>query len=233
MIKLGIVGTGRWGDVYAKTLRDMGIPVAWQAGGDWRDNPRPDGVIVASAAESHYSVALSCIEDDIPVLIEKPVCLSYVSAKYLLELARANGCIAFTGHTRLYSNAWRAFKAMVGPVESVDAEYGGESRMGPLLDKGSHLVAMCYDLGFDPLKAVISIPETAIPLRFTVNGEHTYRDVIEVPMPLNVLVAEFVEAIEVGLPNVDGLELGAKVAKALDIMGLECNAQFEQRDACV
>lgn len=224
-MRLGIIGRGPWGDVYADTLRCMGVEF-WQETRNWTEL-HADGVIVASAAESHTTIARYLIRNCIPALIEKPLCLDVQDARILLKMATDMPAIVFTGHTRLYSPAWRVFKAQAleRGVRSVRAVAGGPCKLDPLWDWGPHLVAMCLDLGFDPLQASIETGTDEIPLTFIVNRDMTYFDShAENPRPLEVLLTEFMAAIEKGEPDIRWLELGVKVVEALEVM--------QERTAC-
>ena len=230
-MRLGIIGRGPWGDVYAKTLTKMGVRYT-QVGSneDVFVDGDVDGVIIASAPKSHYVLARKYIREFLPALIEKPVCLSSEQAKYLLKLAGNTGCsIVFAGHTRLYSIAWRALKAnaLAEGVRSVYAVAGSfDCKLSPLWDWGSHLVAMCLDLGFDPLKAHILTGTEEQPLKVIVNGTITYTDQPETPTPLEVLLTEFMAAIEKGGPDIRGLEFGVKVVETLEVMEQETAALY-------
>ena len=216
-MKIGIIGRGPFGDVYAKTLRGMGVD-HWKAGGNWRDYAKPDAAIVACAPEAHYKVAKELLSAGVPVLIEKPVCMTRAEANKLLALARIMGGIAFVGHTRLYSLVWRKFKASAqqGKIESVYAVAGGKCKIDPLFDWGSHLIAMCLDLGFDPSLAHILTGHDEQKLKFIVNGEMTFADQPESPSPLEVLITEFMAAVDKGEADVSGLVLGAKVMREIE-----------------
>lgn len=203
-MKLGIVGHG-WGNAYARTLDKLGIEY-WQ-GRTWGD--RADGVIIASPAETHYEIAKGLLPAA-PIILEKPVTLDPRQAWELVGM----GGIAFAGHTRLFSPAWRIFKASLLPVESITCCAGGTER-DPWWDWGPHLAAMCIDLGFDPSRARISVGKSYRPLSFVVNGDQEFVDEVTSPTPLEVLVTEFVAAIERGEPNNAGLRLGAEVVEYL------------------
>lgn len=217
-MKLGIIGRGRWGNVYAETLTRMGVDF-WQAGEFWQAKDAPAGIIVASAAESHAGIAADLIRSGIPALIEKPLCLTAEYARFLLDLAHDFPSIVFTGHTRLYSTAWRDFKAlaMAHGVKSVHAVAGSKDcKLDPLWDWGPHLIAMCLDLGFDPQQARIVTSAQDWPLKVIVNGTLVYTDKQETPSPLEVLLTEFMGAIEKGEPDIRGLELGVKVVQEIE-----------------
>ena len=212
-MKIGLIGRGPWGAVYAKTLAAMGIEF-WQSGRDWRNRSLPDAAIIACAPDAHYEVAKSLLIRGVPVLIEKPVCDSYSYTQRLMSLAKFMGGIVFVGHTRLYSNAWREFKAKAQAegVKSVYAVAGGKCKLAPLWDWGPHLIAMCLDLGFDPDAAHIITGEDEWPLKFVVNGTMTFTDQQESPSPLEVLITEFLAAAAAKKTDLRGMELGVKVA---------------------
>lgn len=216
-MKLGIIGRGPWGDVYAKTLKGLGIAF-WQAGRGWADQPRADGVIVACAPDAHMQLAYRFIAHGIPVLIEKPISLRSDEARALLGLANRTDAIVYAGHTRLYSPAWREFREQVleEGVRSVYAVAGGPSKLNHWWDWGPHLVAMCLDLGFDPAEATFVTTGAELPLHFDVNGGMCFGDVPTMPTPLEVLISEFVEAIELGEADYGDLELGVKVVEHLE-----------------
>lgn len=202
---LGIIGRG-WGNVYARTLHQMEVPY-WQATRDWHTNC--DGVIIASPSDTHYDIARRFLGWGIPVLIEKPVTLKGAEARDLVSM----GGIAFAGHTRLYSPAWRDFKSRLPKVEKVVAIAGGTDK-DPWWDWGPHLVAMSFDLGCE--KPEIQVSQDIHPLTVIVNGEHTFTDVETDPSPLKVLLGEFIAAIEKKQPNNAGLQLGARVVEYLE-----------------
>jgi len=219
-MQIGIIGRGPWGDVHAETLRRMGIAHT-QAGQDWHGKMNHcDGVIVSSTPESHCDVASTLMREFFPVLIEKPVCMNMDEGRELLRIANVQEAIVFAGHTRLYSTAWRAFKekAMQQDIYSVYASAGGPCKIDPLWDWGSHLVAMCLDLGFDPLDAHMVFDKYDWPLKFSVNGTMMFADVEESPTPLEVLLTEFMQAIDLGEPDMRGLEFGVKVVEKLEAL---------------
>jgi predicted dehydrogenase len=202
-LKLLIVGEGRWGKVYARTLQKMKIPF-WQTSHYWHCYV-PNGVIVATPPETHYGIARVCLGRKIPVLVEKPITFNSEDAQQLVSM----GGIGFAGHTRLYSKAWREFKAR-HQGRHVQTFAGGTER-DPWWDWGPHLVAMSFDLGCETPE--ITVTKEPQPLRVIAGGE-TFTDVPD--NPLETLIAEFVAAIRLGQPNNEGLQLGARVVDYLE-----------------
>ncbi len=157
-------------------------------------------MILATPAETHYALAKIALARNIPVLIEKPVALKSSEADELVAM----GGIAFAGHTRLFSPAWRAFKARHPNARKV------EGFAGPgWWDWGPHLVAMSIDLGCE--KPILHLGHDR--LRIVADGEE-FIDTHD--GPLSVLVSEFLKAIKKGEPDNAGLRLGARVVRYLE-----------------
>ena len=212
-MKLGIVGRGPWGDVYARNLWAMGVDF-WQAGRDYGLRSA-DGVIVACAPHAHFAVARDFITQGIPVLIEKPVCLSSQDARDLLAVAEERRVSVMVSHTRLYSPAWRDFKAqaLAAGVRRVYAEAGGPCKLSPLWDWGPHLAAMGFDLGVRPKIYTTADPR---PLLVVVNGRLFFNDPPTVPTPLAAMLTEFMALIATQEHRLDDLRLGLRVVEFLE-----------------
>lgn len=233
---LGIIGRGYWGDVYAKTLKEMEIQY-WQAGRDMSEWNYADGVIIASSGESHYEVAKHFMANHVPVLIEKPLCMSTRNAENLLLIAEHTDAIAFVGHTHLFSPAWRKFKdeALSAGILQITSRAGGPCKLGLLWDWGPHDVSMCIDLMGQPtevdyeggiklawgkVKADIHLSHEETERFFEVltpKGPIQYTGRQTKKTPLEVLLGEFVAAIDYGAPSLKWLRLGVRVTEVLDI----------------
>jgi predicted dehydrogenase len=201
------------GQALRKTLEKLKVPY-WQDGRYWHMR-HCDALIVASSSESHYEVARTALGRKIPVLIEKPAATTSEDVQRLIDM----GGIVFVGHTRLYSPAWREYKSSLARPERIEAWAGGVTPTNPdaLLNWGVHLAAMSWDLGCDPEEAAFHITEERRPLRFMADG-HEFQDPPTDPAPLEVLVTEFLEAVELGKPNNAGLHLALKTIQYVEAM---------------
>jgi predicted dehydrogenase len=208
-MRVGVVGRN-WGKHYARTLEKLKIPY-WQDGRYWHMR-HCDALIVASSSESHYEVAKTALGRKIPVLIEKPAATNSEDVQRLIDM----GGIVFVSHTRLYSSAWREFKR---PAKQVEAWAGGVSPTNPdaFLNWGVHLAAMCWDVGVDPRDATFHITSERQPLRFVADGRE-FLDPPTEPSALQVLVTEFLQAVESGKPNNEGLHLALKTIQYVEAM---------------
>lgn len=193
MIRLGLIGAGRWGRNYISTISALdGVQLARLASrnpesralvgpactivSDWRQAIEAgdlDGIIVATPPALHAEVTRAAVNEGIPVLVEKPFTMSLESALVLRELALAKKQVVMVDHTHLFQPAFQELKRRVGDlgaIRAIDASAGnhGPYREGvPVLwDWGPHDVAMCLDLLHRYPQAI----QAAREARKTVNG---------------------------------------------------------------
>lgn len=160
MIKVALIGVGRWGKNIRRTLGEVdGVEtVAFN-----RNAPLPrmvkkrgiEAVIVATPASTHAQVALPYLKADLPVFIEKPLAASLKDAR---EIARAGQNTVMVGHIHLYNPAFVKAKETaekIGPVRYIRFE---GMNNGPVRedvpawwDWGPHGVSLITDvLGENP-----------------------------------------------------------------------------------
>lgn len=154
---LGLIGPGRWGRNYIRTIEaSPRARLAATASRDWRDlvkKPGIDGVIIATPPATHAEIAIAAIEAGLPVLVEKPLTLSIVEAREVLDHAERRSARVLVDHIHLFQPAWAELKhraAALGPLRAVRGKAGD---LGPfrddataLWDWGPHDVALCLDL---------------------------------------------------------------------------------------
>lgn len=133
MIKLIVIGAGKWGRNHIRTAYELGV-----LGGVVESNNESlafikkeypdvavfqslddDGVLafdafsVAVPAAAHFEVAKFLLEHKKHVLVEKPITLTVADAEELDKLATTNGCILMVGHLLLFHPAFKKMKALV------------------------------------------------------------------------------------------------------------------------
>lgn len=173
MTRLGLIGAGRWGRIYIKTIAELdGVSLARLASrnpesarltpsgciisSDWRELIAAgdlDGVIVATPPALHAEMASAAVAAGLPALVEKPLVLALAEAMALRDLAHARRGLVMVDHTHLYHPAFEELKRqapLLGAICVVESEAGNH---GPyradvpvLWDWGPHDVAMCLDL---------------------------------------------------------------------------------------
>ena len=115
----------------------------------------PDAVIIATATDSHFQIALDSIRSGTRLIVlEKPVTPSLEQAEILLEESLKTGCRIIVNHERRYDSRYNHVKKMIddeviGTITTVNARmltgrYRGKSFIdeggGPLLHDGTHLI---------------------------------------------------------------------------------------------
>jgi len=133
-LRTALIGCGYWGTAIARTIADMdeldlvavydrdrsaGESVAHLCGAVQAEHLEDllDGdvaaVLIATSSESHYEVALRCLEAGKHAFVEKPFTTNLEHARDLLRIAKANGLTCMVDHIFLYSEAVRKLKDMV------------------------------------------------------------------------------------------------------------------------
>ncbi len=157
LLRVALVGTGRWGSIIAKTLGTLPeCRLAYQATREWRsllEKTDIDGIIIATPPSTHTEIALAFIEHGIPVYIEKPLAVSAVDAQKILDAAQASGAPVFVGHIHLYNPAYQETKKLSNTIGALKVLVGEGANMGPyredysaMWDYGSHDIYMMLDL---------------------------------------------------------------------------------------
>jgi predicted dehydrogenase len=172
-LRLGLIGAGRWGRIYIKTIERLDgfslvrlvssnpesqelVHKDCHISEDWQDITAADdldGVIIAAPPALHAEMTLAAIAASNPVLVEKPLTLDLAEARALLHDAEQQRAIVHVDHTHLYHPAFRALKNVGKALGPVRAIHGLAGDWGPfrkdssiLWDRGSHDVAMCIDI---------------------------------------------------------------------------------------
>jgi predicted dehydrogenase len=136
MTVLGMIGAGRWGGNWLRTLAGLaGTELRWCCDvspasldkvrqqfpqvktttrlEDLLDDRALAGVVIASIAPSHFDVARRALLAGKHVLVEKPMTLTTRDAVELTELARRHQRTLMVGHLLEYHPAVRYIKSMI------------------------------------------------------------------------------------------------------------------------
>jgi len=172
-LRLGLVGAGRWGRNYIRTIAELEdvvlarlasrAPDAAALAGDgcavaadWSELITAgdlDGVIVATPPATHADIVRAAIEADLPTLVEKPLTTSWADAEALLALEEDRGVPVIVDHTYLFHPGFRAMKQEARSLGGLQSLRTAGGNWGPfrddvdvLWDWGPHDVALCLDL---------------------------------------------------------------------------------------
>jgi len=174
LLRLGLVGLGRWGQTYLNCCAQHNeIKVVVAVGRKYQEiclfefsgirfaehysdiaaSDELDGIIVATSPESHYEIVKYFLERGLPVLVEKPFTLSSNKTDELRALAEGRGVICMVGYTHCYSPGFIDLKSCVLRTSGLLKIFTESYSDGPirknvpvLWDWGSHDIALCIDL---------------------------------------------------------------------------------------
>lgn len=173
MTNLALIGIGRWGKNYIRTLKDIkdvnlkyicassdqnlqkisGDYIKLKNYKDLIKHKEIEGIIIATPSATHYRIAKYFLPQGHNLLIEKPLAVKYEDAKYLEKIQKNSKSIAMVGHIFLYNPAFLEFKKLVnqmGKIEYLDFEgcdYGPFPKdSSALWEWAPHDVSMCLDL---------------------------------------------------------------------------------------
>ena len=146
MKKVVLIGVGKWGQNYIRTLSsfsDVNLIVADR--NNWKGliNNIPDRVIVATPPNSHIEIASYSMERDIPTMIEKPLALSLSDA---LKLEKFKTPV-LVNHINLFCQSYENLVKIVGNKNITNISTNGFGN-GPtrnyssLWDYGPHDLSM-------------------------------------------------------------------------------------------
>ncbi|MGE4279758.1 MAG: Gfo/Idh/MocA family protein [Magnetospirillum sp.] len=168
-LRLGLVGAGRWGRIYLRTLaRRSDLVLAAVASSnsetaallpdgctlypqwpDLLDHPGLDGVIVATPPRTHIAIARRAVERGLAVLVEKPLCLDPAEARSFRDDVQAKQGLVMVDHIHLYSPAFATLRGLLPDLGRLKRISGRAGNHGPyrsdasvLWDWGPHDVAM-------------------------------------------------------------------------------------------
>lgn len=138
--RIALVGAGQMGSLHARVLAQSaecdfvrvveptaatGRLIADRYGVEWVpefDSLRGvDAVVVAAATEAHYDVATRVIELGRPLLVEKPLALSYPQSVELVDAARRGGLPMVCGFLERFNPVVLTARQFVGNVIQINA----------------------------------------------------------------------------------------------------------------
>jgi predicted dehydrogenase len=153
MIRLGLIGAGRWGKNYITAAKESGLAeVVWTAGRDWMSQSRNvDGVIVATPPEVRGSICAKLWGDGVSLMVEKPLALDLKTVELLRDCGLKPHRPFLVDYVHLFSPAYERLRMLVREREGRVRVYGRAS--GPtkrsyslLWDHACHDLAMCLGL---------------------------------------------------------------------------------------
>lgn len=148
--RVAVIGSGYWGKNHVRNFDQLGAlshvceaepetcRIAAQqyphvactnSYDDILANPDINGVVIATPAATHFTLARAAIEAGKDVLVEKPLALDIKDGKELVRYAGNNGSILMVGHILLYHPAVLKLKEMVDRGDLGRIQYISSNRL--------------------------------------------------------------------------------------------------------
>ena len=148
-MKIGVAGCGHWGKNHVRNFHELGALWAVvdpsQQGRELAQRLAPeakifsdykkflqeelDGVVLATPARSHASLATQALRAGKDVLVEKPLALTYVEGQKLCNLADQLDRMMMVGHVLEYHPAFIALQQQVAAGRLGDMHYIYSNRL--------------------------------------------------------------------------------------------------------
>jgi predicted dehydrogenase len=173
VIRLGLIGAGRWGKNFIRTIRGLDgvvlsalcsrnpdshglVDSTCRIVRDWHDllgTGLCDGVIIATPPDTHAEILGTAIRARMPSMVEKPLTLDLQQALDLQQLLRQSPTPVLVDHIYLFHPAYvelTRLSSQLGPIRSIQSAGGNHGPFRPnytaLWDYGPHDISMCLEL---------------------------------------------------------------------------------------
>jgi predicted dehydrogenase len=203
---LALVGLGRWGRNYLRTVRETGLfrlvavcdtdPLIEPHPGcpcfrsieEMLGQPGVDAVVIATPNSTHAGLARQCLEAGLDVLVEKPMARSSAEATALVELAESRGRVLAAAFPSLYLAGYERVRDRIrtglpstgARLEALRTSAGStEPDTDVLWDLAPHDLAVAISLFGHPMAIGLERCGTRAEYRIGFAGGVTLRGVVE------------------------------------------------------
>jgi UDP-N-acetylglucosamine 3-dehydrogenase len=157
MIKIGVIGSGKWGKNHLKDLSKMNVCKLIGLA-DLDENkkelaekhsilffndykkmlPHIDAVTIVTPTNTHYTIAKACLEQGKHVFVEKPLCFEQEKANELVRIAKERNLLLSVGYVFRFNPLVKRLKELlpeIGPIQYISSRYI-HSTVPPRKDSG-------------------------------------------------------------------------------------------------
>jgi len=172
VLKIGLIGAGRWGKVYIKTIEKntrcyinsllsktseienltSDSCKIFSSSKDFFDE-EIHAVIIATPPNSHLEYIAMAAEKKIPLLVEKPLTANLEEAIIVKELSKKTSSLIMVDHIHVFSHAFQVLKenilslGRIYEIETVAGNFGPyRTDVSVLWDWAPHDISMILDL---------------------------------------------------------------------------------------
>jgi predicted dehydrogenase len=149
VVRLGLIGAGKWGKNYIDVAEAAGARVTWACGRNWREAAagKIDALIIATPPEPRAALIRELAQYGYPMMVEKPLCLSMADAE-AIRLSQSH--VFLVNYQHLFSPKYDWMRQRLNGIcpRVFGVASGPEVRSYSLLwDYGPHFLAMAAGLG--------------------------------------------------------------------------------------
>jgi UDP-N-acetylglucosamine 3-dehydrogenase len=212
MIKIGVIGGGKWGQNHLKDFYKIsGCELVGLADNDLNKKElaeqygarhfsdynemlnEVDAVTIVTPTTTHYEIAKKCLESGKHVFVEKPLCFDPQEAEELVNLANQKGLVLSVGYVFRFNPLIKRLKELlleIGPLQYISGQYT-HSTVPPRKDSG-----VIFNLGVHLLDILnYSLPQK--PKSLFCNKVHQISEKNEDSAFINLNYGKFIANLEV------------------------------------
>ena len=176
MLRAGVIGCGHLGKFHIKQLseskryelagvydknQDIAKIVSKEFGCDFFDNPndlirKSDVVCIVTPTPFHFEYAKKCIESNVHIFIEKPVCDSLSDSKELIQLNKKRNLKIQIGHVERFNPAFTAIQNKINNPMFIESH-----RLAQFNPRGTD-VSVVLDLMIHDIDIILSSVDSEI-----------------------------------------------------------------------
>jgi len=166
MVKIGIIGIGKWGENHLQSLSDIDCTLVGISDVDIKKKKlaeefgvkffqdykqllrEVDAVTVTTPTDTHYQIVIDCLNAGKHVLVEKPIATTSKQSEELVSLAKSKNLILSVGYLFRFNNSIKRVKELlkeIGEIQYITCRYI-HSTKPPRMDSGAIL-----NLGIHPM----------------------------------------------------------------------------------
>ncbi len=143
--KIGVVGFGYWGKNQARVFKELGtLEGIYETNQDLiKDHKNEyfffntleamlkevDGVIICTPAETHFEIACTALEENVDILVEKPIAMNLSQVKNIIEIEKRKQRIVMVGHQLHFHPAIKKMKELIKDGEIGDIKWIYSNRL--------------------------------------------------------------------------------------------------------
>lgn len=128
---------------------------------------RIDGAVIAAPTHLHHRLALEFLEAGVPLLVEKPICVTRAEADELVSIARRRGVVLQVGHVERFNPAFHATASQIRNPRYIETVRSSvytfrSTDVGVVLDVMIHDIDLVLSLAKSPVCKVEALGTTVV-----------------------------------------------------------------------